>query len=118
MSWLIIGGNHIIQIHNSRELLQNILSKIRLANSLEHNMLEINSWEDRAACKGMTTAVFFPHKEDNEHIARAICKNCPVKCECLEFALTHKIDHGIWGGLGVRSRSRIRRQRIKADATR
>lgn len=80
-------------------------------------MLEINDWVDKAACAGLRTAVFFPHREDNEREAMAVCKNCPVKCECLEFALAHKIDYGIWGGMGVRARNKLRRQRNKAHAT-
>lgn len=68
-------------------------------------------WQDKAACKDMRTETFFPHREDNEKHAIKICQKCPVKCECLDYALKHRIEHGIWGGMGIRARNRIRRQR-------
>jgi len=41
--------------------------------------------------------------------AKAICQLCPVKAECLQEALDNKIDHGIWGGLSVKERRRLRK---------
>lgn len=76
-------------------------------------MMTIDSiaWFNDADCRDIGPSVFFPHREDNEHIARAICKVCPVKEACLDFAIEHKIEFGIWGGVGIRERKRIARQR-------
>ena len=30
---------------------------------------------------------------------------------CLEHALSHRIDHGVWGGCSERQRRRIRKER-------
>lgn len=30
--------------------------------------------------------------------ARIACWMCPVKDDCLEFALAARIEHGVWGG--------------------
>lgn len=30
--------------------------------------------------------------------ARVACSICPVRAECLEFALAGRIEHGVWGG--------------------
>jgi WhiB family redox-sensing transcriptional regulator len=50
--------------------------------------------------------------------ARQICAECPVKAECLEYALENRIDHGVWGGCSERERRRIqRRRRQEAAAT-
>ena len=68
---------------------------------------EERSWKLRAACRGPESALFFPptvpeRKEDRdarEQRAKAICAMCPVREECLEYALEIREPHGIWGGL-------------------
>ena len=35
-----------------------------------------------------------------ETIARAVCAACPVRQTCLDYALLHRIDHGLGGHLG------------------
>jgi WhiB family redox-sensing transcriptional regulator len=39
-----------------------------------------------------------------------------VQDACLEHALTHRIDHGVWGGCSERQRRKIRKQR-KVDVS-
>lgn len=41
------------------------------------------------------------------NIAKRFCKQCPVRVECLEYALDAEESHGIWGGTTVRERDRI-----------
>ena len=41
----------------------------------------------------------------------SICAQCSVQPECLEYALTYRIDHGVWGGASERERRRILRRR-------
>ncbi|MFC9431605.1 WhiB family transcriptional regulator [Streptomyces sp. NPDC056987] len=63
------------------------------------------SWQPRGACHGMDVedaeAVFFPQPRDHEAIAEAkeLCGWCPVRRECLNFALENVLKEGIWGGL-------------------
>ncbi|MEU0843949.1 WhiB family transcriptional regulator [Streptomyces sp. NPDC005962] len=63
------------------------------------------SWHTRAACYGMDVedadAVFFPGPRDHEDIAEAkeLCGWCPVRGDCLNFALDNGIKEGVWGGL-------------------
>ena len=79
----------------------------------------LDTWRDRAACKGPETALFFPptsterrdEREARELRAKSICRVCPVQRECLEYALTYRIDHGVWGGCSERERRRILRSR-------
>jgi WhiB family redox-sensing transcriptional regulator len=69
-------------------------------------------WQGRAACRGPNTAVFFPpshfeRKDDRElreTRAKAICRSCPVRRDCLEYALRIHEQHGIWGGLNEAER--------------
>ena len=48
-------------------------------------------------------------------VARKVCSDCPVKSPCLEYALEHRIDHGVWGGTSERERRRILRARAGAS---
>ncbi|WP_217199886.1 WhiB family transcriptional regulator [Streptomyces buecherae] len=62
------------------------------------------SWHTRGACHGMDVEdaeVFFPLPRDHEAIAEAkeLCGWCPVRRDCLNFALDNGLKDGIWGGL-------------------
>jgi WhiB family redox-sensing transcriptional regulator len=78
-----------------------------------------DSWQVKAACRGPQAAVFFPpaqfeRKEDKllrEARAKEICLTCGVKKECLEYALSIREPHGIWGGLNEAERSRLLAER-------
>ena len=71
-------------------------------------------WQVRAACKGPQAAAFFPpvttERRDEKRIreahAKAICDACPVRSDCLDFAMAIKEPHGIWGGLSEVERRR------------
>ena len=78
------------------------------------------SWQDRAACNGMDMRLFFgrageprPERENREAKAKAVCKSCPVRAQCLDDALRNSIKHGIWGGLNEEERARERRRRSR-----
>ena len=40
--------------------------------------------------------------------AKGICSTCPVKRECLNYALIGKEETGIWGGLTAKERHELR----------
>jgi len=69
------------------------------------------AWEELAACAGMDTEMFFPgdgnrrktKERERMRKARAVCAGCPVKPECLEFAIRTR-STGIWGGLTEKER--------------
>ena len=76
-------------------------------------------WQFRAACRGEESALFFApnyferreQKEAREAKAKAICARCPVRAECLEYALRIREPHGIWGGLNELERRAMLRSR-------
>lgn len=68
------------------------------------------SWFDRAACEGLDPDLFFAERGESLDAAREICATCPVQAECLDYALRHRIIHGVWGGLSERQRRRLRRR--------
>jgi len=65
-------------------------------------------WRYRAACRGADLEVFFPGRGESADPARRICAECPVREPCLDYALSHSIVHGIWGGLSERDRRPLR----------
>lgn len=70
------------------------------------------SWMRRGLCAntpGLVDAVFFPERGESTSEAKAICRQCPVQPECLEYGLGEV--WGIWGGTSEKDRKRIRRQR-------
>lgn len=75
----------------------------------------MTDWQDDAACKGMDADLFFPEVGENAtDTAKAVCRTCPVCAECLEYALTERITHGVWGGLSEKQRRKIRGERVRA----
>lgn len=69
-------------------------------------------WQRRAACRGPEAVLFFaptmpearPEREDRETRAKAICHECPVQLQCLDYAVGIREPHGIWGGLNETER--------------
>lgn len=74
----------------------------------------MDDWRDLAECFGQDTSLFFPDSEADAKPALAICAECPVRAECLEWALASRQDDGVWGGMVGRDRIRLRRQRQAA----
>lgn len=74
-----------------------------LANPLD------TSWQEQAICLS-TEPNFFFQKYPEEAIE--FCQDCPVKQECLDYAVMNSIEHGVWGGTSERERRRIKRELI------
>jgi WhiB family redox-sensing transcriptional regulator len=68
-------------------------------------------WMLDARCREYDPTQFFPSDGVGVDRARQICFECPVRMECLEYALEYRIDHGVWGGASERERRRILRSR-------
>ncbi len=79
------------------------------------NEYEIAKWMQRGRCAQEPPSTFFPSDGVGVEVARRICADCAVKDRCLEYALEHRIEHGVWGGCSERERRRIlRRRRLEA----
>lgn len=70
-----------------------------------------NDWMARGNCRFEPPATFFPSDGVGVEIAKKICETCSVKEPCLEYALAHRIDHGVWGATSERQRRRILKKR-------
>lgn len=63
-------------------------------------------WQVIGLCRGNHSHLFFPpstferkdERERREIRAKAICQVCPVKADCIEFAMRIREPYGIWGG--------------------
>jgi WhiB family transcriptional regulator, redox-sensing transcriptional regulator len=77
-------------------------------------------WHARAACRGTEPARFFPSRGKNTTApVRAVlrtCRSCPVRVQCLRFALDLGYPvPGVWGGTLERQRRRARRRGLTAE---
>lgn len=72
------------------------------------------SWRQRAACRGVDPDIFYPSSDEEAEEAKAICRVCPVREACLEYALVNRERDGVWGGATERERRRMIRQRRKS----
>lgn len=70
-------------------------------------------WQAHGACQGADPNVFFPNN-GAAHAAKAVCAVCPVRAECLDYALDNNEQFGVWGGATVEERRRLRRRRPAA----
>lgn len=59
------------------------------------------------ACKDVDTNLFFSELKSKIEKAKTICNSCPVKSECLEFALNDSIEFGIFGGATPQERKQL-----------
>ncbi len=72
------------------------------------------AWRAQAACRDADVKMFFPDSDEEAEAAKAVCASCPVRIECLEFALATRQEDGVWGGLTELERRRLRRRRQAA----
>jgi WhiB family redox-sensing transcriptional regulator len=75
-------------------------------------------WMDAAECRGEDLILFFgidgerqPEREIRERKAKAVCMRCPVRAECLDYAVSRPEKSGLWGGLNEDERAMERRRR-------
>lgn len=42
-------------------------------------------------------------------MAKALCNDCPIRMQCLSYAIEHNIPHGVWGQTTPQEREWIRK---------
>ena len=76
-----------------------------------------SEWKWDAACQGMGPDIFYLDQGGPNvnlaklQAAREICGRCPVKSECLRYAVDNCIGTGIWAGTTPQQRKRLRNGR-------
>lgn len=79
---------------------------------LDHPSLD-DRWRARGACVGHPTPdLWFPERKpgsDNQGLAaKAVCRSCPVRTECLTVAVARDEPFGIQGGAGEKAKRVLR----------
>ena len=70
-------------------------------------------WASDGLCAQTDPDMFFPEiggPAKAAKAAKAVCRECPVAKECLEYALANGERYGVWGGLSERERRRVSEQ--------
>ena len=67
------------------------------------------AWQAEALCAQTDPEAFFPEKGRLHRDAKGYAV-CPVREECLQYAMDNDERFGIWGGLSERERRRLRKQ--------
>lgn len=66
------------------------------------------AWMQRAACVDHDAKIFFPENDGDAAAAASVCRVCPVRIDCLEYAFDNDERYGIWGGTTPLARERLR----------
>ena len=76
-------------------------------------------WEfEEPLCAEVGVEIFYTDDKDEKKVesmstyamANSICKKCPHKNECAEWAIKHEL-FGFWGGLSPKERTNLRRDK-------
>jgi hypothetical protein len=70
----------------------------------------VGLWAGHVLCAETDSEIFFPAHDDPATEARQICARCPVREDCLNFAIANNERYGIWGGLDPGERDSLRRK--------
>lgn len=73
-------------------------------------------WRHFSACQDTDPELHFPIGNTGPALiqaeqAKAVCRRCPVKTDCLNFALDSGQDAGVWGGKTEEERRAMRHHR-------
>ena len=73
-------------------------------------------WRTEANCRGMDSEIFFVDRGTSNKEALAVCRECSVQLECLDYTLQAEhpvINYGVWAGKGPKEIRRLRSERLR-----
>lgn len=71
---------------------------------------EVPAWHKDAVCTNHEPELWFPVSVRQAWLPVNICNNeCPVRAECLKWALDKQVKYGVWGGKTEQQRERMLR---------
>ncbi|WP_405699139.1 WhiB family transcriptional regulator [Streptomyces sp. NBC_01383] len=74
------------------------------------------TWKGDALCAQTDPEVHFPEAGGTSRNAKRTCMACPVRPNCLDYAVDTEQYWGVWGGLGQDELRRLIRAR-RAETT-
>jgi WhiB family redox-sensing transcriptional regulator len=77
---------------------------------------DVQSWRDEAVCAQIGSDLWFPEKGGSARRAKEICETCPVRVECLEYALAQDEQFGVFGGMSRKERVEYAKKRRAGEA--
>ena len=77
---------------------------------------EETAWMVEALCAQTDPEAFHPDRGESTGPAKAVCLACPVRAECLAYALERNERHGVWGGASPQERRALLRHAAEGVA--
>jgi WhiB family redox-sensing transcriptional regulator len=107
------SGHEVRSYHHDRQCAVSIDIEISPTRSSAWGLStgdDPESWKLSAVCAQTDPEIFFPKKGDSARDAKLVCQSsCPVRAECLAYALENDERFGIWGGYSERERRKLKR---------
>lgn len=69
-----------------------------------------------ALCAQSDPEAFFPENGGSGRPAKRVCRRCPIRTECLSWALATDERFGVWGGLSDRERLALKCRPASSDS--
>lgn len=72
--------------------------------------LPMGEWQNDAQCRDIVPEElerFFGSDIEQRAVTQEYCADCPVKDECLEYAIANSERMGVWGGTTVKQRNKL-----------
>jgi WhiB family redox-sensing transcriptional regulator len=92
---------------------ETVSEKVNESRSCQQAAQPRFNWRLSAACRDLDPDLFFPIGTAGPAViqvaeAKQVCVTCPVRQSCLDWALRHYQDYGIWGGTTEVERQALR----------
>lgn len=68
-------------------------------------------------CAQADPDAWFPEKGQSTRPAQRVCEQCPIRAECLAYALGNGERFGVWGGASERTRRRLSERLARPEVT-
>jgi WhiB family redox-sensing transcriptional regulator len=68
-----------------------------------------DQWTKNALCRRLDPDALFVQGAAQNSV-KLICRECPVRTQCLADALDNRVEFGIWGGMTERERRSLLRK--------
>lgn len=73
------------------------------------NAIRPPGWMAQGLCTQVDPELFYPGEGGQAREALRVCAGCPVRAQCLAYALDRGERFGIWGGQSAAARRRMTR---------
>tara|TARA_Y100000361_G_C11091414_1_gene306636 strand:- start:115 stop:402 length:288 start_codon:yes stop_codon:yes gene_type:complete len=94
------------------------MSDVKYRELNELLVWEPMDWADQGKCRDLQTDIFFAEGGKQAKLAKVICVACPVREECLDYAIRNFELYGIWGGYTAPERRDLRKEWEKKELDR